>query len=200
MSQMNAAQPAGSTSSADHELHSRQSPSPIRDAPRIIQGPSRISGAWMTKIHPNPLIWRSIVAWSWALQPPGINRYCGWICGEIRGVTPWIAGRALRTLDPLESAGYDVLDVADGAGAHVRPRPRRGLIMLGGYYKTLHGEIFPVRRGFETEEKKAQTAPRCYQAEFATPRANSYHLEFAQRGEGELFNRRSCGLDVPKHA
>ena len=41
-----------------------------------------------------------------------------------------------------------------------------------------------------------QTAPGRYQAEFATPQAGSYHMEFSQRKEGKLLYQQSRGLAV----
>ncbi|WP_422924861.1 VWA domain-containing protein [Singulisphaera sp. PoT] len=42
----------------------------------------------------------------------------------------------------------------------------------------------------------AQTAPGRYQAEFDTPLAGSYHLEFAQKYRGQLLYQQSRGLSV----
>jgi uncharacterized membrane protein len=42
----------------------------------------------------------------------------------------------------------------------------------------------------------AQTAPGRYQAEFPTPRAGSYHLEFSQKYQGKVLYQQSRGLAV----
>jgi Ca-activated chloride channel family protein len=42
----------------------------------------------------------------------------------------------------------------------------------------------------------SQTAPGRYQAEFATPEAGAYHMEFAQKKDGKLIYQQSRGLSV----